>query len=228
MHMHALAERFAGADPQREAKLLEARLSHQSNASPSLPSATSSPVLGFLAGSVHDTVGYISSGWPAAYLIATVIFAVALLIGSLTPVSQPAQIARQSSVPGPSVVEPRIESVGRITGIVDCRFDQRSEISDPKAQDPRPNTLVSLGDKFALTSGLMEITYDTGAKVILQGPVTYEVESKDGGYLSVGKLTAQAREEKAGQSLIPNPQSPIPHYPLPTIHCSPSKLPPPP
>ena len=29
----------------------------------------------------------------------------------------------------------------------------------------------------------MEITYDTGAKVILQGPVTYEVESHDGGFL---------------------------------------------
>ena len=29
---------------------------------------------------------------------------------------------------------------------------------------------VSLGDKFALASGLMEITYDTGAKVILAGP----------------------------------------------------------
>ena len=37
----------------------------------------------------------------------------------------------------------------------------------------------------------MEITYDTGAKVILQGPVTYEVESPAGGFLSVGKLTAR-------------------------------------
>ena len=27
----------------------------------------------------------------------------------------------------------------------------------------------------------MEITYDTGAKVILQGPVRYEVESTAGG-----------------------------------------------
>ena len=35
---------------------------------------------------------------------------------------------------------------------------------------------VSLGQKCHLASGLMEITYDTGAKVILQGPVTYEVE----------------------------------------------------
>ena len=51
---------------------------------------------------------------------------------------------------------------------------------------------VSLGQKLDLASGLMEITYDTGAKVILQGPVTYEVES-NGGYLSVGKLTGEWR-----------------------------------
>ena len=54
--------------------------------------------------------------------------------------------------------------------------------------------LVSLGDKFALASGLMEITYDTGAKVILQGPVTYEVES-NGGYLAIGKLTGKLEKK---------------------------------
>ena len=43
----------------------------------------------------------------------------------------------------------------------------------------------------------MEITYDTGAKVILQGPVTYEVES-NGGYLSVGKLTGKL-EKRSGE-----------------------------
>ena len=51
---------------------------------------------------------------------------------------------------------------------------------------------------IALASGLMEITYDTGAKVILQGPVTYEVESANGGFLSVGKLTARL-EKKMNQ-----------------------------
>ena len=40
----------------------------------------------------------------------------------------------------------------------------------------------------------MEITYDTGAKVILQGPVTYEVES-NGGYLAVGKLTGKLEKK---------------------------------
>ena len=49
---------------------------------------------------------------------------------------------------------------------------------------------VPLGRKYELTSGLMEITYDSGAKVILQGPVTFDVEA-NGGYLAVGKLTGK-------------------------------------
>ena len=57
----------------------------------------------------------------------------------------------------------------------------------------------------------MEITYDTGAKVILQGPVTYEVESAAGGYLSLGKLTARVEKKAEGGSPIPNPQSLIPN-----------------
>ena len=54
-----------------------------------------------------------------------------------------------------------------------------------------------LGDRFEIRSGLLEITYDTGAKVLLQGPVTYEVESKTGGFLSVGKLTGKVEVEAA-------------------------------
>ena len=45
----------------------------------------------------------------------------------------------------------------------------------------------------------MEITYDTGARVILQGPATYEVESANGGYLSLGKLTAKVEKKERGE-----------------------------
>ena len=158
---------------------------------------TSSPAPTFLSTPLHGTAGWFSSGWPVAYLVATVIFGIGLLIGSLVPVSSPQQIAKQSSLPAAQQQfqpEPKIEFVGRITGMVDCQLDQRSGISCLKTQGPRPKTLVSLGDTFALASGLMEITYDTGAKVILQGPVTYEVESKDGGFLSIGKLTARVEK----------------------------------
>ena len=83
-----------------------------------------------------------------------------------------------------------MEPVGRITGMIDCRWEkgsgfrvQGSGVENRQSLIPNPQSLVSLGDQFALASGLMEITYDTGAKVILQGPVTYEVESKNGGYI---------------------------------------------
>ena len=61
---------------------------------------------------------------------------------------------------------------------------------NPTSYSLHPKSLVALDDKFVLASGLMEITYNTGAKVILQGPVTYQVES-NGGYLAVGKLTGK-------------------------------------
>ena len=69
----------------------------------------------------------------------------------------------------------------------------------------------------------MEITYDTGAKVILQGPVKYEVEA-NGGYLAVGKLTGklekrgERREERGegSKSEIRNQKSEISLSPLPT------------
>ena len=176
-----------------------------------------------LGNTPYGAAGYLSSGWPVAYLVATVIFGIALLIGSLVPVSQPVQVAEQSlpMTKRPSAPEPQMESVGRITGMVDCQWEgsgfrvQGSELPSPAGRGaggeggsdglhpssliPHPSSRVSLGDTFALASGLMEITYDTGAKVILQGPVTYEVESAAGGYLSVGKLTARLeKDDKRG------------------------------
>ena len=145
-------------------------------------------------------VGCLSSGWPLAYLVATVIFGIGLFVGSVVHVSQPAQVARQT-VPLPCPLSSLPSIVGRITGMVDCKWEgsgvrgQGSGAENQKSEIRSQKSLVSLGDKFALASGLLEITYDTGAKVILQGPVTYEVESKDGGYLSLGKLTARLDKE---------------------------------
>ena len=165
-----------------------------------------------------------------SYLVAAVIVSVGLLIGAFTYVSQPERQVgwdKRSDVPLAGSYAKHAEPVGQITGMVDCKFDLPSPSgrgaggeggSDglhPSSFILHPSSPVSLGDKFALASGLMEITYDTGAKVILQGPVTYEVESASGGYLAVGKLTAKLEKKAEGsnpQSLIPNPSS------LSTIH----------
>ena len=184
----------------------------------------SHPTPAFLSTSLHGTLGWFSSGWPVAYLVATVIFGIGLVIGSVVHVSQPEQVANQS-VALPSPLSPLPSVVGRITGMVDCRWEKKGlgirdwglEISDLGfGISANPQSLVSLGDQFALRSGLLEITYDTGAKVILQGPVTYEVESKDGGFLSLGKLTARLEKtgeggrRKAEEAGIPKSPFPLP------------------
>jgi hypothetical protein len=156
---------------------------------------------------IHATIGNFSSGWPVAYLVATVICGVGLLIGAFVHVSTPPQVVRQSaSLPSSSPF------VGRITGMVDCQWVQSAESrAHSPALAPRLSALISLGDKFALSSGLMEITYDTGGKVILQGPVTYEVESPTSGFLSVGKLTARVEkrsEIRNQRSEVRNQKSP--------------------
>jgi len=106
---------------------------------------------------------------------------------------QVAQTDRQS-VPSRNIAESeKFEIVGRITGMVDVKW------ADVNTSTERNNN-VPLGRKYALSSGLMEITYDTGARVILQGPCTYQVDSRAGGYLSIGKLTA--RLEKKGSAKV--------------------------
>ena len=161
-----------------------------------------SPTPTLLSTTFHTTLGYFPEGMPLAYLIATVVTGLGLLVGSHIYMSSPEQVARQS-VPLASPLSPLPSVVGRITGMVDCQWNGGSR--------------VSLGQKIALASGLLEITYDTGAKVILQGPVTYSVEA-NGGYLAVGKLTGkleargEGREERgeiAANHQVPNPKSQI-------------------
>ena len=48
----------------------------------------------FLSTALHGTLGYFSEGMPLAYLLATVITGLGLLIGSLVHVSGPEQVAR--------------------------------------------------------------------------------------------------------------------------------------
>ena len=85
----------------------------------------SSPFPTFLSATLPSTFGYFSSGWPVAYLVATVIFAIGALVGSLVHVSQPAQVAEQSaSLPSP--LSPLPSVVGRITDMVDCKWEKGS------------------------------------------------------------------------------------------------------
>jgi hypothetical protein len=208
------------------------------------------PIYSVLPNVVQGVPGYFSSGWPVAYLIATVVLGLGILVGSLVRVSRPDQFVRHDSTihyPLPAAHD----VVGRITGMADCEFVAESKAKDAslksESRNPKSETIsksrnlqiskstVSIGDKFNLLSGLLEITYDTGARVILQGPVTYKVESPAAGFLSLGKLTARVEKKAEGgrrkaeesdpQSLIPSPShSPFPLPPSPFVIRTPTAI----
>ena len=157
---------------------------------PTTISSVLPPTPTFLSTAYHGTIGFFSQELPFSLLIATLLTGFGLWIASLVYVSSSEKIAQDSSPPVQSSFDPTLKVVGKITGMVDCRW-----------ADPQTETFnganVLLGRKYAMASGLMEITYYTGAKVILQGPVTYEVESKNGGFMPVGKLTGKVEIEAA-------------------------------
>ena len=188
---------------------------------------------------LHSSVG----GFLFSYATSALILGLALLVGWTWKTSRERRVVQDAplQVPGTCVTEAPL--VGRITGMAGCRWSKWSVVSRqwsvvteslnlqiPKS--PNPNLLVTLGAKYNLTSGFMEITYDTGAKVIIKGPCTYEVESASSGFLSLGKLTARVEAKGQGQvrgegraNRQPNPLSkrsghqPLrsPHAPHPAI-----------
>jgi hypothetical protein len=133
-------------------------------------------------------------GFLFSYAVAAATVLIGLLIGWTYQVSISPQPFAQRNGPrsAPMDIEqaPGTVFVGQITGTFDCQWiDPKDAVSHP---------YVPLGRRFALASGLMEISYDTGARVILQGPCVYQVESRNGGYLKVGKLTASVGKKADG------------------------------
>ena len=103
--------------------------------------------------------------------------------------------------------------IGRITGMKDCEWSDK-------------NTPTILGAyilfdrKYALSAGLLEITYTSGARIIIEGPCEYTVNSYIGGFLQQGRLVARVEKKAAGakpQAAISQSQTSslsTPHSPL--------------
>jgi hypothetical protein len=145
--------------------------------------------------------------WAFSYSVATVFLAVFLLGAWSYTITHPAvdSLAVKSSPDAtPSREEVAKEPsqfifVGHVSGMVDCQWSDDATATYPGAG-------VALNRRYALRSGLMEITYDSGATVILQGPCEYTIESTRGGYLQVGKLVARV-ESRESRVLSAKPQA---------------------
>ena len=152
-------------------------------------------------------------GFVFSYVLAAMIVGVGMLVGWAWQVSNlPApSIAKDHPQPLPTspVIDQEPVFVGRITAMADCKWP------NPRLA-PVGFDRVALDCRYELASGLMEITYDSGAKVILQGPCSYRVDSATGGYLTVGMVTARIEKKEEGRySSAANGSSPQSTRPSP-------------
>ena len=117
-----------------------------------------------------------------------------------------------SHLPGGSFVEttpPRgSDPVASITANVDCHWRVVAS-SIPPGPAPAPGdadalqkfpvgTELAVGKQYELVNGLAEITFQSGAKVVLNGPARFTVGSPLGAKLNLGKLTAKVPHDAHG------------------------------
>ncbi len=81
--------------------------------------------------------------------------------------------------------------VARITGLHNCRWS-------PEGRAPFGYDHLGIGRELKLDSGLVEITYKTGVKVVLEGPVEYTFKKANTGRLNLGKFTAKVPKPAIG------------------------------
>ncbi len=81
--------------------------------------------------------------------------------------------------------------VARIVRKIDCDWesDRWGMVSTPE---------LRAGKSLTLTGGLMELEFTSGARVTLEAPVSFQIESPMKGSLSYGKLTAQIPKSAHG------------------------------
>jgi hypothetical protein len=233
MMMHAeLVWRFRGRDADTSGPRVESReLRVESEGEwPDSPIPNPEiPVINLQIPTLNSRFSTLNS-WTLSYSVATVLLAIFLLGAWSYTITHPdadSLTAKNSRRATPSRAAEKAPAeftfVGHVSGLVDCQW------SDPTTET-FPGAGVALNRRYALHSGLMEITYDSGAKVILQGPCEYTVESPRSSFLKVGKLVAkvesrESRDESAKPQAAnpespnprtPNPQSPTPHSPRPS------------
>ena len=83
------------------------------------------------------------------------------------------------------------EYVARLTGSKACRWAEARETG-------RPRETFRKGQRLELASGFAEITFDSGAQVLLEGPASLDVDSAWGATLRHGTLKANVPSEAMG------------------------------
>ncbi len=110
----------------------------------------------------------------AALVITIIVLSLELIVVDRSPLGTPSPVF-----------------VAEVTGIRDlAEADQTTAILKSRALLP--------GDVLSFESGLVEVTYHNGTRIVLAGPVEYVVEGSNAGSLQSGKLVARVPQAAVG------------------------------
>jgi hypothetical protein len=164
------------------------------------------------------------AGIAFSYLVAAILVSAAVLSAWHWRVLP----GREAAMPAPQAVaaavpvnpEAAAMPVGKITGMADCRWVESGSAV-------RVGSPVPLGRKFMLATGLIEIAYNTGTTVVLQGPAAYQVDSRQSGFLLCGRLVARTergsgfRAQGSDSAVARGAETPPSPFPLPPSSAHP-------
>jgi hypothetical protein len=99
-----------------------------------------------------------------------------------------------STSPQPEAIAPVVRDVAMITGMHDVQW---AAAQAPRYQSER----IATGNSLHLVQGVLELTFDSGVRVVIEGPAEFRVEDTSQSRLSRGKLVAFVPEEGRGFTL---------------------------
>ncbi|MEQ8211278.1 MAG: FecR domain-containing protein [Lacipirellulaceae bacterium] len=113
---------------------------------------------------------------------------------ALDSTASSSQIAKSQANEEPTEAE-QADRVARITGLVDCQWEEGQTAF-------QFGSVVTPGEQVELAAGLLQLTFDSGAKVIVQGPARFVPMSSMQARLERGKLSAVVSESARGYTVM--------------------------
>ena len=133
---------------------------------------------------------------PAVAVAATVLIAALVVMGSIPAKQWIAERGKTGSEETESNGKP--DFVARLSN---WRNDKWLEGTRPPLDDPR----LKIGRRLKIESGLIEVTYLTGARVVIEGPAEFEVKGEKQCRLEFGSLVAKAFEKRSKGFIVDTP-----------------------
>jgi hypothetical protein len=163
--------------------------------SPLAPDGPSSSLMNFIADCFRAPNAWIGRTLVVALLLVVGGGVAALLFIGNTPNAHPpvAGGSVQESTPAPQESESLPETpifIARITDLHHARWQQGEELL--------LGSPIAIGQTLKLAAGLAEITFDNGARVLLEGPAEFVLDSRGQASLIFGQLTANVPEQAIG------------------------------